>query len=218
MEVLILATSGKDYAARRQGCQDSWLKDLPSSDIQPLKDLPRAQFFFVLGGNHGITDILGNCLRLPVDERYNYLPARTQAMCMWALGWEGWDYIFKCDDDTYVCLPRLLEFASNLQGEHYIGNECWVPPKGYASGGAGYFLSRYAAEIIARDMRIPCGAEDLMVGHYLREKGVPLTLCTSFIPFGKDGPWPAPDNNLITSHYITPSTMVQIYKALNPHD
>ncbi len=107
-------------------------------------------------------------------------------------------YLFKCDDDTYISLPRLMAF--DPAGRDYIGAE-WRPGVGYASGGAGYFLSGRAAAIVAERLEsYPTGAEDLLVGQVLRAAGIELSIDPRFVPFGSSDRRPRVDNDLITLH------------------
>ena len=110
-----------------------------------------------------------------------------------------WDYLFKCDDDTYVSIPRLL--AYDLAGRDYVGAE-WQLRVGYGSGGAGYFLSRRAAALIAERLTAATGAEDLLVGQILRAAGIPLHIEPRLVPFGSMEHRPRQGNDLITLHGV----------------
>ena len=98
-----------------------------------------------------------HALVCPCPDDYPSLPQRTRWFCRWALAQNDWDYLFKCDDDTYVSITRLSLY--DLAGRDYVGAE-WKPGVGYGSGGAGYFLSRKAATAVAERLEQPCGAED----------------------------------------------------------
>ena len=111
-----------------------------------------------------------------------------------------WDYLFKCDDDTYISIPRLLDFCDKeLEGRDYVGAE-WRRGVRYGSGGAGYLLSRKAAELVALRLDQACGAEDLLVGGILRAAGMELTIEPRLVPFGSIEHRPRRDNDLITLH------------------
>ena len=73
---------------------------------------------------------------------------------------------------------------------------------GYGSGGAGYFLSRRAAAIVAEKLTMATGAEDLLVGQILRAAGIPLSIEPRLIPFGSNERRPKKDNDLITLHGV----------------
>jgi hypothetical protein len=111
--------------------------------------------------------------------------------------------LFKCDDDTYVSIPRLLAFCEKELARpcapDYVGAE-WRPGVGYGSGGAGYFLSRKAAELVAQKLEQATGAEDLLVGRVLRAADVQLTVEPRLVPFGSMAHRPQRGNDLITLH------------------
>ena len=115
-------------------------------------------------------------------------------------GLAAWDYLFKCDDDTYVSIPRLL--AYDTASRDYIGAE-WKPDVKYASGGAGYFLSRKAAAIVAEKLTHATGVEDLLVGQILRAAGIPFSIEPRLVPFASMERRPRRDNDLITLHACT---------------
>ena len=160
-----------------------------------------------------------HALACPCPDDYQSLPQRTLWFCRWALGEESgqcmvnsgrriprppstvhcppWDYLFKCDDDTYVSIPRLL--ALDLADRDYVGAE-WKAGVGYGSGGAGYFLSRKAAAIVAEKLTQASGAEDLLVGRVLRSASVPFAIEPRLVPFGSRDRRPRRDNALITCH------------------
>jgi hypothetical protein len=73
---------------------------------------------------------------------------------------------------------------------------------GYGSGGAGYFLSRKAAGLVARELEQATGAEDLLVGEVLRAAGIRLSIDPRFVPFGSAEKRPRRDNDLITLHGV----------------
>ena len=161
--ILIGALSGWAYAERRERCLSTWMADAYELTTPAffLLGCPTCKHPEQLGPHH---------LALPCPDDYPSLPQRTRWFCQWALnlpspsgrgaGGEGlarWDYLFKCDDDTYVSIPRLLAYADSFLSPNtshlspdYIGAE-WKPGVKYASGGAGYFLSRKAAAIVAEN-------------------------------------------------------------------
>ena len=165
-----------------------------------------------------------HALACPCPDDYPSLPQRTLWFCRWALGagsreqgaWSktgpllaslpapssllpAWDYLFKCDDDTYVSIPRLL--AYDLADRDYVGAE-WRPGVGYGSGGAGYFLSRRAAFLVAEQLEHATGAEDLLVGRILRAAGIRLSIEPRLVPFGSMEHRPKKGNDLITLHGV----------------
>ena len=118
---------------------------------------------------------------LDCKDDYLSLPEKTLEILKWSIE-KNYDYIFKCDTDTYVVLERLLN--SDFADYDYIGhfnaalgrpNVVYQRLYTWASGGSGYFLSKKAAKIIVDinstekamcpNLKIPC--EDLWVGQLL---------------------------------------------------
>jgi hypothetical protein len=194
--ILIGALSGWKHHERRGRCLATWMADGDAMGVRSvfLLGCPTAEAAEEIGCHH---------LVLPCPDDYASLPQRTRLFCQWALSTEysalstHWDYLFKCDDDTYVSIPRLL--AYDLAGRDYVGAE-WRPGAAYGSGGAGYFLSRKAAATVADRLTMPSGAEDLLVGQVLRAAGIPLSIEPRFVPFGSAARRPARSNDLITCH------------------
>jgi hypothetical protein len=114
-------------------------------------------------------------------DDYLSLPEKTHALLTWALG-KDYDYIFKCDTDTFAMPKRIL--TSGYTNHDYIGyfngpvgqaNVVYKRCFAWASGGSGYWLSKKAAQIIVDNppdkraicpiLKYPC--EDLWVGQLL---------------------------------------------------
>jgi hypothetical protein len=217
--LLIGALSAWKYPERRRRCLATWVRDADALGVPSV---------FLLGCPAAVApeQIGPHALALPCPDEYPSLPQRTMWWCRWAVGMQErekggggerensfvshspppsfspsvppWDYLFKCDDDTYISLPRLLAF--DPAGRDYIGAE-WRPGVGYGSGGAGYFLSRRAAAIVAERLEAyPTGAEDLLVGRVLQAAGIELSIDSRFVPFGSPERRPRAENDLITLH------------------
>ncbi len=192
--IIIGALQDSRDAARFALCRATWMKDARRLGVEAL-------FLLGAGGQNGRqTAHEGDLLILPCPNTYPALPQRTRLFCRWALDSGGeWDYLLKCDSDTWVHVPRLL--AYDTAGREYIGAE-WKPGVGYASGGAGYLLSRKAAAIVAEKMTHTTGAEDLIVGQILRQNGIPFSIEPRFVPFGSMERRPKRTNDLITTHKV----------------
>jgi len=166
---------------------------------------------FLLGAGEAVAAPvrIDDLLLLPCPDGYDALPQRTRAFCEWALARGDWDYLFKCDDDTYVAIDRLAGF--NPGRADYLGAE-WTPGVEYASGGAGYLLSRRAAQIVAANLTAQTGAEDQLVGSVLRDAGVPFRKDDRFIAYGDRQRRPRPDNRMITTHAVSRDLCLQSHR------
>src|SRR5579864_8236785 len=185
---------------------------------------------FLIGGwgqdryqsSHRHDEMLLDC-----PDDYASLPFKTQALCRCLLA-EGYDFVFLCDNDTYVCVPRL--FGSDFYAADYTGffarcvscesdadGHCTcVTGEGqrlysYASGGSGYWLSRKAmAVVVAADFtkdplrpnspEPSTRGEDLQVGWALGRAGI---RCRRDPRYSLYWPGPRMDNSTITLHNTT---------------
>ena len=202
--ILIGALSARDYKDRRQNCLETW--------VVAARAMGMDTRFLI--GDSSLAQLQddGTTLWLPVPDDYPSLPQKTQAFCAWALGRTDWDYLLKCDDDTAICASRLAEY--DTAGKDYIGAE-WRQGVDYGSGGAGYFLSRRAAEIVAERLRHTVGPEDLLVGDVLRAAGIHLFKDGRFVPFGTIAHRPALSNDLITAHAVGREVFEAIHRELD---
>lgn len=172
MRLLIAIKSCQEHrlAGHHGSILNTWGKDVPS-DV----DL---RFFIGDAGRFEPKSDQTVCLGCP--DEYAGLPRKTKAILGWSL-WNGYDYTFLCDTDTFVIPNHLLRcgFESwdysgrfgpspqigttfEYRDEHQTIEKCHP----WASGGIGYFLSRKAAELVARSWPTQW-AEDLHVGQVL---------------------------------------------------
>lgn len=145
---------------------------------------------------------------LDVDDSYDGIPAKVQAIMGWAAERE-YSHTMKADDDIYVCPERFPKLS--LDGD-YIGRfraPFGVYPAYFASGFA-YWLSLKAAKIVAT---APWN------GDWMDERFVANTLATRGI-YGKHddsnyfvtGPHTTPDN-VPKRHIIRNGTVFCQYAA-----
>jgi hypothetical protein len=128
-----------------------------------------------------------------VDELYG-LTEKLKAKICWAVA-KGYDYVFSCFPDTYVCPERLLGIA----GE-YIGN-AFQHPGGtpFAQGGPGYLISRRACEVVAAEHSSYLN-DDCWLADTLVKAGITPLHNPGFTAFG---PGPLRSNGSITNHLST---------------
>lgn len=180
----------------------------PSEPPEHQHTIVRSVFLI---GSPGLEEpaLAGRYLLLPGPSDYRSLPQRTRAFCQWAISRDDWDYLFKCDDDTYVAMSRLVRYPLTAD---YIGAE-WAPGVRYASGGAGYFLSRKAAEVVALHLTRKEGPEDVYVRDALASQGIPFTQDQRFVALGNEELRPRADNDLITLHGVPSVPADLFYKS-----
>ena len=159
----------------QQSQRDTWIKDIGPINLD-------YRFFLGRPVESGATDEVF----LAVDDTYEFLSLKTQAICQWALD-EGYDFLYKTDTDTLVVPKNLI--MSGFERQDYIGgkNSDFTPP-GYrtragtypgrridfASGGSGYWLSRKAMKAVvdSQDTEFAKQAEDVFVAIALLAAGI----------------------------------------------
>jgi hypothetical protein len=182
------------YADRRQACEQTWIAD--------FADDPDVLIAF-LRGDESLEEPYqwdGSTLWCRCGDDYLNLAFKTRAFTRWATENIEFDYLFRCDDDTYVYRDRLISY--DPQGEDYIGTPV---RREFASGGAGYLVSPRAAELIAEG-DFDARSEDRQVGELLFANGIDLTVDRKFRRWTKnwdpetDLPTVAQRARWITSH------------------
>lgn len=165
----VLVVSCRAYLDRMIACQDTWVADLAA-----YYEIPT---IFVVG-NPDLEvpyefDGLHNLLKVRAQDGYHQLSAKVQEAYRWVLEETSLDFIFKCDDDTFINPDLFAEYGIFAS---YIGVPMAYEDDDsleYASGGCGYFLSRSALQIVVEDIRMPSSRfEDVAVGIALRDKGI----------------------------------------------
>lgn len=169
-----------------QAVRDTWLKNCPVD----------YRFFVGRGGGELAPD------EEPLDcgDAYLDLPHKTRAIFGWVLA-HDYDHAFLADTDTYAVMSKLA--AYDPQGYDQIGRfngPIGVPgvrEGGYAwaSGGAGYWMSRRAMEVVVR-LEPDTWAEDKWIGQIVGAAVAEGRLTAKDdIRYG--------DNDEITSHFCS---------------
>lgn len=181
-----------DMELRRAVIRDTWLRN---SSID---------YRFIFGRT---TDsLLSDELSLDCDDRYYYLQHKVQAAMRYAYD-QGYDFAIRCDDDTYIDLPRLLktDFAvHDYSGYKMLGS----PRAGYAHGGC-YIVSRRAMQALFEAKPQLTDWEDQWAGRELEKRSIYLHHMPEF-KIVKFELTPA-DYGLIALHSCSPEMMREIY-------
>lgn len=200
MRLVVGIFTSHEAGRRRDRCRETWFPELlVEGDVEAV---------FVCGGHGGSRAAdpwrrEGDTVYVACPDDYESLPQRLRLFLQYALAEHDPEHVFKCDDDTYVCAQRLVEL--DLTGIDYLGHDHGprVRCPAYAHGGAGYVLSRRAAQILAQNIPARAeGDEDLTAGIILAQHGVALTHDERFVPSWDPRRAPRPDNETITLHYV----------------
>jgi hypothetical protein len=195
--IVVGVLSGKNEHERREACRKTWMGDFYRAGVPS---------FFLVGNQE--QQVHNDMLYLHCPDDYGSLPQKTRGFCNFALKKYDFDYLFKCDDDTYVQVERFVQY--DPMGRDYIG----VDPTGedtFNSGGAGYFLSRRAAQIVADELTEQTGPEDLLVGRLLARHGIYRSEDKRFQAWWQPHAIPTPENDGITVHYVRGERMAEVH-------
>ncbi|XP_052250815.1 glycoprotein-N-acetylgalactosamine 3-beta-galactosyltransferase 1-like isoform X2 [Dreissena polymorpha] len=131
-------------------------------------------------------------IHLPVPESYEHLTGKVRKTLEFVYQQcnDSFDWILKCDDDTFIVMDNLRHMLAGLdpQKPAYLGfrlNPAFgkydeYVPRGYMSGGAGYVINSRALHDVVNTgfKRGACredgGDEDVEMGKCLDAAGVPM--------------------------------------------
>lgn len=178
MKILVSILSHKGGRDRICSCICTWLRDISS----PHDYIIYGDNFIESTFKKSINVVNGNFS----DIRIN-LPLKTLNMLEYVIQDSSWDFLYKCDDDTFLNFENLKKLLKNQDPvkDLYMGERIFLGKRDnvveYAQGGAGYVLSRSAVEkclphlrSIAPNRRLNFDAEDYSVGKALSLSGIEL--------------------------------------------
>ena len=157
---------------RRTAIKQTWLNDV---------DIPYKWFF----GASPMAKAAGDDETfLYCPDGYYHLPYKTRAIARWAVD-NGYDRVFKVDDDTFIYWDRFKTGPAFAEEVDYCGGG-WEPYT-YAFGGC-YTLAGKMLHAVA-DADIPAGTwgEDCWVGDVAKKNGIALTKDPSYL-YGRVNP------------------------------
>lgn len=185
---------------RIQAVRDTWWKD-----IAAFAPNVEGRFFYGQGTEAQTSDEV----ILPVGNTYADLPAKTIAICKWALD-NNFDFVLKLDDDSVCYIDRAVREVLNNRHMDYGGYcHCEI-----ASGGPGYWLSKRAMREVVKAGPQNHWAEDQTVGITLAHANImPVFLSTHAPGFKAHWFWPDEfdpsklDPDMVTIHACQPHMM-----------
>lgn len=167
MRTLISVVTCHKFRERADACRNTWVREVRGGadvrffvgiDTRPIEE----------GNAYGYSTTLpvkenGDEVMLPCDDEYDGLAVKVKMMFAWAVA-QGYQRIFKLDDDAFVVPQRLLSIGGTFD---YVGNFRAANgkyPYDYASGFC-YMLSDRAAKIVADRPYVP--GDDTMEDRYV---------------------------------------------------
>jgi len=216
MKILVTILTHEGTHENAVACLDTWIGDIQS---------PHEYRFYGDSLQSKTMVNTWNCEPDDGEARFR-LPEKTYKMLIESLN-HDWDFLFKCDDDTYLNFDKLVEFLKDYDANDdlYLGGKI-VNPFAYAQGGAGYILTRSAVKKCIDSLKYFYDdesknkrAEDYSVGLALKEQGVNLThanlISTPDPAIAKQNQSVCIDaiikEHKITTHYVNSETMEKIY-------
>ena len=200
MKVFIGIESCYDHRGSEQAVRDSWLKDWNGA------------YKFFLCPN--VRDPQPDELILDAEDGWFNLLRKFRAEIDWFMS-QDFDYFFRCHNDTYVFVPRLL--TSGFENLDWIGHEQHAPDWSaaekfsghvgahrFAYGGSGFWFSRKACETLQKFLHTADylkhaehAIEDIAIGKILSGEGFVLY---NDHRYHERQPGPLPENDIITLH------------------
>ena len=204
-----------DQQARVNTIRATWLKELPVDykffygtrlrNQKPNQRIP---------DKHTLRAPERDEVFLDCGDSYTSNPEKMKAICAWALA-HGYDYILRCDDDTFIYPDRLL--ATNFIQFDYVG--AGTDPNTFHPGGC-MFLSKRAMELIVKGHPTTY-ADDVWIGQLLRDHGIKLTNEPTMHNRWGDGYVVVPENlpigTLSSFHSCKPEVMKYLYDHRGEH-
>ena len=200
-----------DQQARVNTIRATWLKELPEefdykffygTKLRDSKQNQRVPTKF------NLREPLSDEVYLDCGDSYTSNPDKMKAICRWALD-HGYDYILRCDDDTFIYPERLLvNDSSGWTGKDYVG----ASDNNFHPGGC-VFLSRRMMELVITE-RVTTYADDVWMGQISRDQNIPMTtLRTMRNQWGTGYKVPSNINptGISSFHSCTPDVMRVLY-------
>jgi Galactosyltransferase len=192
-KILIGICSCDRFRDRRSAVRETWLRTLPFGI--------RVLFF---SGDAKATDEPG-LVSLPVQDTYEHLAGKVHCFYRYALEHYDFEYLFKCDDDTYVRPERLC--ALPRSGVDFLGSMEVL--RGYAQGGAGYLMSRPMVKHFASQSVVTDRPEDVFFTERAIASGMSLASTARLQGYGDQVP--EVDNEVVTGHWLRPFEMKRVH-------
>lgn len=174
MKTLIAVNNCFKYLNRRIDCERTW--------VQIARDNGFDCRYVYMSENEYQTD---HDLHFQGKENYENLSLKLSKTIKYALD-HNFDYLFKCDDDTYVDLVKFSkEVTIERKAPFYQAIQCHEGKIGHAFGGNGHLLNRYTMEKIIdkfsdRELTKMCPVDDYLMAYCLKLHNIPFAKLSQY--------------------------------------
>ncbi len=196
VRVLVGICSCNSAAHRRKACRETWISH----------QVPGIECRFFLGRREPIAHE-PDVVTLWVADTYSHLPAKGLEFYKYALEHYDFDWLYKCDDDTYLALGRLESLCDD---RYDLIGDMSLKHRGSPSGGAGYLMKRSLVEkLVAHGHELsPTGPEDVLFGKLAHKLGARMHATPRL--FLDQCPSPLKNNDLVSCHWCSPVRLHEI--------
>jgi len=228
--IVMIMSCAVNRETRQESIRNTWMQHVSS------------ECFFYEGSNETRYIPEENRLLVSCPDDYENLALKTYLACKYIADNFDFDFLVKCDDDTYVNFDKLNNIIIR---DDYTGYQYNTRDVNYMDGG-GYVLSRKAVELIAQynfydgenrawwygagindddwkvDAQVKANAciEDMMVGDILNQYNIDgvhnkdiLFVCREWSEY--DGTYKSINKNCLMMHPLNPSQMTTLYEHRN---
>ncbi|MDR0536296.1 MAG: hypothetical protein LBG65_08145 [Puniceicoccales bacterium] len=201
---LVGVCSARSYANRRAAVRQTWL------GIGHENEGVKTRILFFHGKGANPTENPEDTVELAAKDGYDFLPGKVLEFFRHALEHFDFEWLFKCDDDTYLAVDRL---PSLLEKDVDFIGDAMLAKRRAPSGGAGYLMSREIVEKLTRFPNLPqTGPEDLLLGRIIVDKLKARWHSTPKLCHDHSRA-PRPGNDIVSSHWCTPQRLLRLHNG-----
>lgn len=196
MRRIVLVKSCQANKAKQEACSKTWVTDVREAGV-PV--------WFVEGG-HVPQSVRDYRLHLSVGDLYMANSIKVREAVKLLLRLEKFDYLFICDDDTFVHPQRWLDHSP--EGEF----ECLMTKKiPWCHGGGGWWMSKRCCGIYVRNVSRRCSWDDKLASEIMQKKDIQISNRPDLYSQWKKQRVSI-SNTLITCHEVSPQEMYSLYR------
>jgi len=153
VKALIAVVTCAPHVLHRNVIRETWMPLVKGADVK---------FFF------GHTATQGDEVQVDCDDSYEGLPSKVRSIVRWSLD-NGYDYMFKCDDDVVLKPEKVLHSTSADFIGHKNDSRQYPIPFGFLYG-----MSKRAMQLVAEEPLPSNNNDEAWVTAVLGRAGIKL--------------------------------------------